>query len=160
MDNDTPLIFINYRTGDQELAAVLLDTELSHRYGPDQVFLASRSLVAGRAFDAGLLAAVQDCAVVLSVIGRKWLTLTDDSGSRRLIDRRNDWVRLEIAEALTRQVPVIPVLIEDTPRLDPALLPASIRRLAKHQFVRLRHRSFRPDFEYLTTQLGELDSRW
>jgi hypothetical protein len=155
MNNATPRIFINYRTGDQELAALLLDTALSHRYGPDRVFLASRCLVAGRAFDTGLLAAVRECTVLLAVIGRSWLTMRDEPG-RKLLHRRQDWVRLEIAEALARGVPVIPVLIEDTARLDPACLPASIRKLAKNQFVRLRHRSFRSDFGYLVSQLDEL----
>jgi hypothetical protein len=151
-------IFINYRTGDQELAALLLDQALSHRYGPDQVFLDNRSLPAGRVFDTRMLAAVRDCAVLLSVIGHEWLTLTDASG-RRLIDRRQDWVRLEIAEALARDVPIIPVLMEDTPRLDPSRLPAGIRQLAKYQFIRLRHRSFYPDLNHLFTQLDELHPR-
>jgi hypothetical protein len=158
MHDINPLVFINYRTGDQELAALLLDNALSHEYGPDQVFLDSRSLVAGRAFDTRLLAAVRGCAVLLSVIGPAWLTRTDENG-RRLLHRKGDWVRLEIAEALARAVPVIPVLVEDTPRLDPARLPANIRQLAKHQFVRLRHRSFQPDFTYLTHQLRELHPR-
>jgi hypothetical protein len=86
------------------------------------------------------------------------LTLTDAQG-RRLIDRRQDWVRLEIAEALARDVPVIPILIEDAAPLCQAALPASIRKLAKHHFVRLRHRSFRQDFEYMTTQLAALNVR-
>jgi hypothetical protein len=158
MDDITPLIFINYRTGDREATAVALDLALSHRYGPRQVFLDSRSLVAGRAFDTRLLAAVRGCAVLLSVIGQEWLTMTDERG-RRLIDRRRDWVRREIAEALARNVPVIPVLVEDTPKLDPARLPMSIRRLADHQFVRLRHRGFQTDLSHLVSQLGQLDPR-
>jgi hypothetical protein len=154
--NLNPLIFINYRSDDQALAASLLDRELSHRYGPDQVFLDTRSLVAGRVFDTGLLSAVRNCAVLIAVIGQNWLTTTDEHG-RRLIDRRQDWVRMEIAQGLERGVPVIPILLEDVPPLIPAALPPSIRRLAKHQFVPLRHRSFRSDFEYLITQLSTLN---
>lgn len=156
MDDMNPRIFINYRSGDQGLAALLLDRELSHRYGPDQVFLDSRSLIAGKVFDTRMLTAVRGCAVLISVIGRNWLTLTDEHG-RRLIDRRQDWVRLEIAEGLARGVPVIPVLVEDVAPLTPASLPPSIRTLAKHQFVPLRPRSFRSDFEYLITQLRALN---
>lgn len=156
MDDMAPRIFINYRSGDQGIAALLLDRELSLRYGPEQVFLDSRSLVAGRAFDTRMAAAVRGCSVLLSVIGRNWLTLTDERG-RRLIDRRHDWVRTEIAAGLARGVPVIPVLVEDVAPLVPASLPPSIRALAKHQFVRLRQRSFQTDFEYLVTQLRALD---
>lgn len=152
MDDTNPRIFINYRSGDQGLAALLLDRELSYRYGADQVFLDSRSLVAGTVFDTRLLAAVRSCSVLLSVIGRNWLTLTDEHG-RRLIDRRRDWVRLEIAEGLARGVPVIPVLVEEVAPLTSASLPPSIRALARRQFVRLRQRSFRPDLDHLVDQL-------
>jgi hypothetical protein len=151
-----PLIFINYRAGDQALAALLLDIALSHRYGSDQIFLDSRSLVAGRVFDTRLLAAVRSSGVLLSVIGRDWLTTADEHG-RRLIDRRHDWVRLEIAEAFDMEVPIIPILIDDAVHPTAASLPPSIRQLAKHQFVRLRPHSFRPDFEYLVTHLDMLN---
>jgi hypothetical protein len=158
MNDVNPLVFINYRAGDQALAALLLDTELSHRYGSDQVFLDSRSLIAGQVFDTRLLVAVRSCGVLLSVIGKSWLTTTDEHG-RRLIDRRHDWVRLEIAEAFAAGVPVVPVLIDDVPRLTAASLPPKIRELAKYQFVRLRPQSFRPDFDNLVAQLDMLNLR-
>lgn len=155
MNENAPLIFINYRSGDQALAALLLDTELTARFGAEQVFLDSRSLAAGRLFDQDLLAAVRDCGVMLSVIGRDWLTATDEHG-RRLIDRRTDWVRLEIAAALGHGVPVVPVLVDDARPPSAEGLPANIRQLARHQHVRLRHRSFRSDFDHLVEQLGRL----
>lgn len=155
--NDTkPRIFINYRTGDQGITALLLDRELSLRYGPDQVFLDNRSLVAGTVFDIRMVAALRGCSVLIAVIGRNWLTLTDDNG-RRLIGRRHDWVRKEIADSLARGVPVLPVLVEDVAPLVPASLPPSIRALARYQFVPLRQRTFRSDFEFLVTQLHALD---
>lgn len=155
MNENAPLIFINYRSGDQALAALLLDTELTARFGAEQVFLDSRSLAAGRLFDQDLLAAVRGCGVMLSVIGRDWLTATDEHG-RRLIDRRTDWVRLEIAAALGHGVPVVPVLVDDARPPSAEGLPANIRQLARHQHVRLRHRSFRSDFDHLVEQLGRL----
>lgn len=155
--NDTkPRIFLNYRAGDQGITALLLDRELSLRYGPDQVFLDNRSLVAGRVFDTRMMAALRGCSVLVSVIGRSWLTLTDDRG-RRLLGRRNDWVRMEIADCLARGVPVLPVLVDDVAPLVPAALPPSIRALARYQFVRLRQRSFHSDLEFLVAQLRALD---
>lgn len=119
------------------------------------MFFDSRSLAVGKVFDDPLITAVRHCAVLLAVIGRQWTTMTDDHGTR-LIDRRSDWVRKEIAEALRRKVPVIPILLEDTEELARTRLPASLRDLARHQFIRLRHRSFESDFWYLTTQLARL----
>jgi len=44
------------------------------------------------------------------VIGPRWLAAADDAGIRRL-DRPEDWVRRETAEALRRKVLVIPLLL-------------------------------------------------
>ena len=45
------------------------------------------------------------------VMGREWLTCTDRNG-RRWLDDPHDFIRLEIGIALTRNVRVIPVLVE------------------------------------------------
>lgn len=50
-------------------------------------------------------------SVLLVMIGPRWLTVTDAARQRRIEDPR-DWVRKEIAEALTHGLYVIPVLID------------------------------------------------
>ncbi len=151
-----PPIFINYRSSDEPLAAVLLDRELSARFGSDSVFLDSRSMDLGTAFDTALLSAVRGCAVLLVVIGARWLTATDEHG-RRLIDQRNDWVRMEIAEAHAAGRHVVPVLVGDVADLPEAALPASTRWLARNHYARLRHRDSKGDLESLIARLGELE---
>jgi hypothetical protein len=105
-------IFINYRGEDSETAATLLDRELATQFGSDHVFLDSRSIPAGTDFVEELLGRLRACSVLLVVIGRHWLTLTDEAGKRRINDPR-DWVRREIAEALSHGLWVIPVLTDD-----------------------------------------------
>ena len=48
--------------------------------------------------------AIGSCAVLLAVIGPKWLRVQDESGSRR-IDHPGDLVALEIAAALSAVFP-------------------------------------------------------
>jgi hypothetical protein len=48
-------VFINYRGEDTDTAASLVDRELSARFGSDQVFLDSRSILAGTPFAEELL---------------------------------------------------------------------------------------------------------
>src|SRR5262250_979053 len=94
-------VFINYRGADSDTAAMLVDRELTERFGSDQVFLDCRSILAGTDFAPELLRRLRTCSVLLVVIGPHWLTLTDATGRRR-IDSPGDWIRCEIAEALAR----------------------------------------------------------
>jgi hypothetical protein len=49
-------------------------------------------------------------SVLLALIGQEWLDLRDSQGGRRL-DDANDFVRIELASALRRDTPVVPVLV-------------------------------------------------
>ena len=66
--------------------------------------------------------------VVVAVIGPTWLGARG-KGNRR-IDDPADFVRLEIAIALQRGIPIIPVLIDDTPMPQVENLPDDLRGLA------------------------------
>ncbi|SDD36866.1 TIR domain-containing protein [Actinokineospora iranica] len=150
--------FINYRSSDELLAAALLDTALCLGFGPERVFLDGRSMAVGTRFDKALLTAARNCDVLLVVIGERWLMALDEHG-RRLIDRRGDWVRREIAEAGRAGAHVVPVLVDGAPRLAEAALPPSIRWLARTQYARLRHDHCRQDLAHLITRLRALAPR-
>lgn len=78
-----------------------------------------------------------DCVdAMLVVIGRYWLDAADASGNRRL-DDAEDYVRLEIATALNKQIRVIPVLVGKASAPKPNALPDNIRGLARRQAVEL-----------------------
>ena len=53
---------------------------------------------------------IQECDLLLTLIGRHWLEAADTKGARRLDDPR-DHVRIEIESALQRELPVVPVLV-------------------------------------------------
>jgi hypothetical protein len=147
-----PPIFINYRDSDEPWAAAALDDALTERLGREAVFLDSRSIVIGQWFDEELRANLCHSSVLLVVIGARWLTVTDVYG-RRLIDRPQDWVRMEISEAFALRIHVVPVLVGDLPILDPAALPPSIRQLARCQYLRLHHRHRHQNLDQLVQNL-------
>lgn len=149
-------VFINYRTSDEPWAAVILDDTLARRWGADAVFLDNRSITIGRLFDTELLTNLRGSSVLLVVIGSRWLTVRDLHG-RRLIDGQHDWVRAEIAEGFACGIHVVPVLVGDLDPLDPAALPPSIRRLARCQYARLRHRNRQLDLDEIAQNLLALD---
>src|SRR5262249_4686291 len=92
---------------------------------------------------------LHQCLVLLAVIGPRWL----ESGGRNTVvgdfDRGHDWVHWEIAEAFARGIRVIPILIDDADLPGEASLPAPIARLARCQYVRLRHHSIDGDLAQL-----------
>jgi len=149
-------VFVNYRGEDSGIAAVLIDRELVARFGSDRVFLDSRSTPVGADFVEELQARLRTCSVLLVVIGPHWLTLTDAAGQRR-IDDPADWVRREIAEALTRGLRVIPVLANDARLPTEADLPGDIVGLSRRQFVPLRHRYTSVDLDFLVDRIIEAD---
>jgi hypothetical protein len=55
--------------------------------------------------------------VVVAVVGPGWLAGQKEAPRR--IGDASDFVRLEIADALQRDIPVIPVLVDDTPMPKP-----------------------------------------
>jgi len=149
-------IFINYRGEDSRTAAALIDRELVEQFGNDHVFLDNRSIPAGVDFVKKLLGRLRACSVLLVVIGPQWLTLTDETGGRR-IDNPRDWTHREIVEALTHDLRVIPVLIDEAKLPTERDLPADIAELSRRQYVHLRRRYSATDLTLLVAQITRAD---
>ncbi|GLX93085.1 toll/interleukin-1 receptor domain-containing protein [Herbidospora sp. NBRC 101105] len=149
-------IFVNYRNEDAAWA-VVLDGELSRRFGADMVFRAPRSITPGQDFEVRLREAVRHSSVLIAIIGRRWL-LPDEQGLRR-IDAAGDWVRTEIALAFSTGVPVIPVLVDDVGRLSPDALPHDICQLGRCQYLRLHHRNSARDLARIGDELSAMVPR-
>lgn len=90
------------------------------------VFVDSEDIRAGCDFRTEIAAALTRCAALIVVVGEQFLTLERD-GKRRL-EYADDWVRLEIEHALTRQLPVFVVRVEGTPSLRAEGLPEGLLR--------------------------------
>ena len=94
------------------------------------------------------------CDVFLAVIGPNWLDAKDDSGRRRF-DNPDDFVTIEIAAALARNIRVIPVLVDGarTPKADK--LPDSVKPLVRRNAVEVRNAHFGRDAEALANKVRE-----
>ena len=104
-------IFISYRRDDSEGHAGRLFEDLSQAFGEDAVFMDVSGIAAGRDFRKVIEEHTAACQVLLALIGKNWATAVDADGHRRLDDPL-DFVRLETASALKRDIPVIPVLVQ------------------------------------------------
>ena len=147
-------IFINYRRDDSIGMAGRLHDRLAHTFGRDKLFMDVDHIPAGTDFVAHLNSQVAECDVVLVVIGPNWLGVKDESGGRRL-DNPDDFVAIEIAAALARNIQVIPVLVDGARMPKASELPDSLKPLARRQAVDVRHAHFGHDAEALVARMRE-----
>ena len=145
-------IFISYRRDDTEGHAGRLFEDLCDRFGKDAVFMDVTGIEPGRDFRRAIEQQVASCGVLLAIIGKNWLTVADAKGKRRL-DDPFDFVRLETAGALKRDIPVIPVLVHqaEMPRAED--LPEDLKDLAYRNGVELNHARWASDVQLLISAL-------
>ena len=135
-------IFIAYRQEDSKPWALLLRKDLEEAFGEENVFLDKDTLRAGN-WRTQIHEALSQCRVIVVVIGRQWLSITDGAGLRRL-DSPDDVHRNEIAFALSREeVTVIPVRVDGAAMPQAGDLPSDIRLLADQQSRELSDGSVR-----------------
>lgn len=123
-------VFISYRRSDAGPYARLLQVQLSQHLHGTTVFMDLDSIDAGTDFAGAIESAVGSCRVLIALIGRRWLTVTDEGGRRRL-DDPDDYVRFEIRTALDRRSRVIPVLVDGAMMPQRQKLPDDLARLAR-----------------------------
>jgi hypothetical protein len=153
-------VFINYRVVDNPLGAAGIHDALAGRFGTDKVFRDCVTLEPGTHYPSAIRDALARADVLVSIIGPRWLTLTDGTTGMRLIDRETDWVRRELVWAHERQIGVVPVLLVDTPERavfpKPDELPPDIQWFAYVQAFEFSQLRFGADLDRLAARLAAL----
>src|SRR5512133_2052032 len=134
-------IFISYRHQETAWPARQLFDVLVVRFPGEQVFKDVDSIEPGEDFVERITRAGGSCDALLALIGPQWLTITNKKGQRRL-DDPEDYVRLEIETALTREIRVIPILVDETQMPEADELPPSLAPLAHRNAVQINSRTF------------------
>lgn len=145
-------IFISYRRADSAGYAGRIYDRLMAHFGKDAVFMDVDTIEAGLDFVVVLQNAVQSCDVLVALIGRQWIHIKDENGERRL-DNPEDFVRIEIAAALDRDIRVIPVLVDGTSMPNSTELPGNLKPLTRRNALQVNHHSFNADVHRLISQL-------
>jgi formylglycine-generating enzyme required for sulfatase activity len=145
-------VFISYRRDDIAGHAGRVYDRLEREFGRDLLFMDVDAIPLGVNFVRVLEDEVAKCDVLLAIIGPGWLGAPDEVGNRRL-DNPHDFIRVEIAAALKRDIPVIPILIDGTrvPKADQ--LPHDLKDLAVRNGLDVRHASFHNDMDRLIRAL-------
>jgi len=122
------MIAISYRRQDSSSVAGRLYDRLQAEFGKGSVFMDFDSIPYGVDFREHIKQTLQRAKVVVAIIGPEW------SGGKELSNRRiddpTDFVRLEVASALENGIPIIPVLVNNTPMPEAKNLPPELEGLA------------------------------
>lgn len=145
-------IFISYRRDDSEGQAGRLYDDLIRQFGERSVFMDVTAIEPGFDFRKVIDESVSSCGVLLALIGPAWLDAKDESGRRRLDDAL-DFVRLETAAALKRDIPVVPVLVAKARMPRAEQLPDDLKELAYRNGVELSHARWDADIQLLVKAL-------
>src|ERR1700738_3760503 len=126
-------VFISYRRHDARWEAKTIYDAFCAVLSKENVFMDIDSIPLGMDFVKSLRDRLFLCDIFLALIGPNWLTITDPKTGHRRIDDEKDFVRLEISEALKRNIPVVPVLLDGTPMPKEGELPEALRDLTRRQ---------------------------
>ena len=141
-------VFISYRRDDSAGYAGRVRDRLERELGRDLLFMDVDAIPLGSNFSKVLHEEVAKCGVLLAMIGPSWPDAHDEHGNRRL-DDPNDFVRIEIAAALHRNIPVIPILLDGARIPKATQLPEDLKELALRNGMEIRHASFQDDMNRL-----------
>jgi hypothetical protein len=148
-------IFICYRREDTAGWAGRLDSDLQAGLAGVFIFRDVEDIPPGVKYDEYISQALGSCDVLIALIGPQWLTAKDRQGVRRL-DDPNDFIALEIATCLRRDIRVIPALVGGARIPVDDELPQNIRALSRRQAYELSDSRWAADCRKLITDIAPL----
>jgi|GEM_PF-2036468 len=147
-------IFISYRREDSQHQADRLHAALSRKMPKKNIFIDVDNIPVGVDFVRHLDQQVSQCDVLLALIGPDWLEAKNPQTGKRRLDDPKDFVRIEIASALKRGIPVAPVLLDSAPFPPENKLPEDLKALTRRNGVEVRRMTFDADAERLIRGLN------
>ena len=148
-------ILVSYRRDDSSGYAGRLYDRLAEQFSAERVFMDVQTIQPGVDFVREIEEAVEASAVVIVLIGRRWLGASDAEGRRRL-DDPHDFVRLEVAAALERGVRIFPVLVGGASMPSQSDLPTPLTRLGRYNAIELSDSRWAYDVKRLVDALGAI----
>ena len=148
-------IFVNYRRDDSGGICIAIYKELVKHFKQENIFKDFNTIKPGSDFVVSINNALNKCNLLLVVIGRQWLTVKNEQGKSR-IDDPYDFVRIEIATALKRNINILPVLVDGMRMPSENELPDDIKGLVRRQSLVIHNESFDQDIFALVNSINDI----
>ncbi len=145
-------IFISYRRNDAPFATHQVYNKLASDFGYKAIFMDIYDIPIATDFMDCLDAALNECGVLVAIIGDDWLRLLRENQQTG----KDDLVSLEIRTALERGIPLIPVLVERAIMPNETQLPHELHKLSRCNAEKLRSgRDLKPDLQALADTIEQ-----
>ncbi|MBL0939370.1 MAG: toll/interleukin-1 receptor domain-containing protein [Gemmatimonadaceae bacterium] len=136
--------FISYSRGESGYVAATIHNRLAEHFGSAYTFLDVHAIPAGMDFRKALTDGVSSCRAMVVLMDEQWVAQRRERDA--LHDNGTpDWIRFEVEQALQRDIPVIPVLLDRALPPRPEDLPSSLKDLAFRNAIEIRSGS---DFDH------------
>ena len=145
-------VFISYRRSDTAAYTGRLYDYLTDHFHRDLIFVDLDDIVAGDRFPDVLDKALTTSSVMLVMIGPTWSTSKGPDGKPRLMNA-DDWVRIEVATALERDIKVVPVLVGGAQMPQAEDLPADLYDLQSRHAHEISNKRWDHDAKLLMEAL-------
>jgi len=146
-------VFISYRRDDSRYQARMIYTAFTQVIQREHVFMDIDSIPLGSDFRKILKGWVNECHILLALIGPGWVSAADPRTGQPRLANPGDFVRIEIAEALARNITVVPVLLDGAPMPDPQQLPDDLKELVYRHAEFVEYTRFDDDVARLIRKL-------
>lgn len=146
-----PFVFISYRRDDEGPTSIFIKAKLDDVFGSEHVFMDIDNIRRGDNWKDTLKNNLEECDCLIVIIGKNWLRIQDEFFVRR-IDKKDDWVRMEIETAIRRGIRIIPVFIGEVLTQKEAL-PKSIQKLLDSQGLLINALTWQSDVAALVDSL-------
>ena len=151
---DMAEIFVSYRREDTGWAAGRIGDRIAAEFGAESVFMDTVTIQLGENFVDTIGDTIENCRVFLVILGERWL----ETLSARL-GQPDDFVRVEVSEALKRGITIVPVTIDSTRMPGTHDLPEELAALSQRHGLSISAGKFandmRPLIEFLERELDE-----
>lgn len=143
--------FISYRRADTKSLTHSLYKDLCREFSEQQIFMDVDDIQPGTDFAAEINRKLKNTDAMIVMIGPQWISLENKDGQRRLFEP-NDFVRIEIEQALKKRLRVFPVLVDNAIMPSAHELPESIKSLSRLHALSLNSK----DFNYQQHQIQQI----
>jgi hypothetical protein len=127
-----------------------LAERLKEKFGRKSIFMDIDTIQPRTDFTEALRSAVGECDVLLAMIGPKWSVAKNTEGETR--EDPNDWIRMELTTALSRNIPLFPMLVGAASLPETSMLPDDLKKVFHYQTHELTDKRC----EYDSTQLIQI----
>lgn len=145
-------LYLSYRDDDALGFAFSLERAIKRR-APEA------AIVSGPVRRGARAAAIPDGAIVLLIVGTRWLRASADAPAP--ISQASDRLRTMLEDAIRRRLRIVPVLFQITLQQWQSMcgeLPSTLQSMSRFHGVEIRQEPFEPEIERLLGELRAPDS--